>query len=239
MWSVSGCLLPLIMVLFPDGRVPSPRWRVGVWLSIGALVLSAVSSDGAFGPLLTGPRPLNTILGPEFGTAARSALALTVSPIVLLVALALGVAALVVRLRRARGEVLLQLKWFVYAAGVLVTVITIESILFAVPGLGLIGSDTPYPAAILWGVPWGLSLAALPLAAAFAILRYRLYDIDLLINRTLVYGDPSRRIRSARTRGRHRLFRREGRRAAPPGARRYDWRQRGLSALVTAPHTRK
>ena len=188
LWSASGCLLPLIMLLFPDGRVPSPRWRVGVWLTIVALVLSLVSVDGAFGPLLTGPRPLNTILGPEVGTATRYALALTVSPIVLLVALALGVAALVVRLRRARGEVLLQLKWFVFAAGVLVTVITIESILFAVPGLGLIGSDTPYPAAILWGVPWGLSLAALPLAAAFAILRYRLYDIDLLINRTLVYG---------------------------------------------------
>ena len=70
----------------------------------------------------------------------------------------------------------------------LVTVITIESILFAVPGLGVIGSDIPYPAAILFGVPWGLSLATLPLAAAVAVLRYRLYDIDLLINRTLVYG---------------------------------------------------
>src|SRR5437667_12887462 len=188
LWSVSACLLPIILLLFPDGRVPSPRWRVGVWLAMVALVLSLLSVDGAFGPLLTGPRPLNTILGPEVGTAARYALALTVSPIVLLVALALGVAALVVRLRRARGEVLLQLKWFVYAAGVLVTVITIESILFAVPGLGVIGSDIPYPAAILFGVPWGLSLATLPLAAAVAVLRYRLYDIDLLINRTLVYG---------------------------------------------------
>src|SRR5207245_1766907 len=74
------------------------------------------------------------------------------------------------------------------AGGVRVTVVTIDSILFAVPGLGVIGSDIPYPAAILFGVPWGLSLAALPLAAGFAILRYRLYDIDLLINRTLVYG---------------------------------------------------
>jgi len=150
LWSVSACLLPIILLLFPDGRVPSPRWRVGVWLATLALVLSLLSVDGAFGPLLMGPRPLNTILGPEVGAAARYALALTVSPIVLLVALALGVAALVVRLRRGRGEVLLQLKWFVYAAGVLVTVITIESILFAVPGLGVIGSDIPYPAAILW-----------------------------------------------------------------------------------------
>src|SRR5437868_8373535 len=97
LWGVSGCLLPLIMLLFPDGRLPSPRWRVGVWLSIVALVLSLLSVDGAFGPLLTGPRPLNTILVPEVGTAVRSAVALSVSAILLLVALAVGGAALVVR----------------------------------------------------------------------------------------------------------------------------------------------
>src|SRR6266849_5570180 len=186
LWSVSACLLPLILLLFPDGRVPSPRWRIGVWLTVFALALSLISVDGAFGPIVIGPRPLN-VLGPETGTAATLAIR-TVSQVVLLVAMVLGVAALVVRLRRARGEVLLQLKWFVFAAGVLVAVITIESILFAVPGLGVILSEIPYPAAILFGVPWALSLAALPLGAGFAILRYRLYDIDLLINRTLVYG---------------------------------------------------
>src|SRR5437660_1724238 len=54
LWSVSGGLLPLIMLLFPDGRLPSPRWRVGVWLTMLALVLSLLSVDGAFGPW---PRP--------------------------------------------------------------------------------------------------------------------------------------------------------------------------------------
>src|SRR5919202_3235954 len=185
-WSLSLYLLPLILLLFPDGRPPSPGWRPVVWLVIVAQVLSLISADVQFGPFVTGPRPL-TILGPEVGVAATYALQ-NVSAFLVLVALALAAAALVVRLRRARGDVLLQLKWFVYAAVVFVVVITVEQVPQFVPELRVVDPAAACPACMFLGVPFALALIGLPLAAAIAILKYRLYDIDLLINRTLVYG---------------------------------------------------
>jgi two-component system, NarL family, sensor kinase len=185
-WSLSSGLLPLILLLFPDGRLPSPRWRPVVWLVVVEQVLSLVSADVQFGPFVTGPRPL-AVFGPEVGAAATYALQ-GVSSLILLVALALGVAALVGRLRRARGDALLQVKWFAYAAVVFAILITTQSVPQFVPDLRVIDPEMTSPAGMFLGLPFVLALVALPLAAAIAILRHHLYDIDLLINRTLVYG---------------------------------------------------
>src|SRR5919202_4868848 len=100
-WSVSITPLLLVLLLFPDGRLPSRRWRAVVWLVIVQQVLALLSSDVQFGPFVTGPRPLN-VLGPEAGPAATQALR-GVTALIQVVALALGAVALVVRLRRAGG----------------------------------------------------------------------------------------------------------------------------------------
>ena len=91
----------------------------------------------------------------------------------------LGIAALVVRFRRSRGDERLQLKWLVYAVGVMCAGLPLAYV-GAVTDIGAIG-----------GIAWGISLLGLlgiPIATTIAILRYRLYEIDVILRRTLVYG---------------------------------------------------
>jgi hypothetical protein len=92
-----------------------------------------------------------------------------------------------VRFRRAQGAEHQQIKW-VALAGVFAVLITAESVPPFLPELRAIDPDMTSPPAMFLGVPFVLALVALPLAAAIAILRYRLYDIDRLISRTFTYG---------------------------------------------------
>jgi hypothetical protein len=167
--------LVAVLLLFPTGRPSSPRWRAVAWLG-GLGLLAAMAREG-----LT-PGRGEQLFGHEnpFGlTGAPGLLELLglVEELFYLAALA-AVGSLVVRLRRARGVERQQLKWFVYTAVMALVVLAAASLLL--PDLmerGPLGS-------ILWGaVP--VSLAA---AVALAVLRYRLYQIDRLVKRTLVYG---------------------------------------------------
>ena len=158
-------------LLFPDGRPPSPRWRPVAWLAgagAGAfVVLAAVQPTIELddGHVVDNPVGVAAVGDPEQGAVG---LVLTSALGLLVVA---AVASLVVRFRRSRGDERLQLKWFTYAAALLPVI--------------LLGDLLPDAAnSVLFAV--GISL--LPVAAGVAILRYRLYDIDRLINRTLVYG---------------------------------------------------
>jgi hypothetical protein len=101
--------------------------------------------------------------------------------------LIVGAVSMVVRLRRARGVERQQMKWFAYAAVVLALVFVGTAIAFFSPLRALDPSARIQPA-MFGGVPIILGLIAVPIGTAVAILRYRLYDIDVLINRTLVYG---------------------------------------------------
>jgi hypothetical protein len=166
-----GSLL-FLLLLFPDGRFLSPGWR-RVGLATGGLL--------AFGSLVTAFSPSDVDPGIEnplvpdgsFGDAIE-ALAV-VSTLLAVAAAALAVASLVARFRRSRGIERQQLKWFVYAA--------------TIAGCGLTVMEfLPDPAASVAFLAGLLALAGLPVAAGVAILRYRLYDIDVVINRTLVYG---------------------------------------------------
>jgi hypothetical protein len=93
--------------------------------------------------------------------------------------------ALIVRFRRSRGTERLQLKWLTTAAATVATIYFFAMAISFNQSWG--GEDTPYWISIVQNVAF-LSFVLIPLAMAFAILRYRLYDIDLIINRTLVYG---------------------------------------------------
>src|SRR5215213_7787443 len=182
-WIVSW-ILPIIIglqaflyLLFPTGKLPSRRWRWVAWLT-GTLVLVGVIS-GAFstGALMGILGPIRNPLGIEGFTGVYIAL------VVIMATVALGVVVLSVfmRLRHATGVERQQIKWFAYAAAASVIV---SGLAYLVP----IVVDTP-----LWfeRIAIALNIAiipAIPIAIGIAILRYMLYDIDLLINRTLVYG---------------------------------------------------
>jgi hypothetical protein len=178
-----GCLFLAIM-LFPTGRPPSPRWRLPAALVVLATALSLVANwlapreftvpqsalpvQGA--PQLTVANPL-AIDGPLATLLGY----VQSSPIALVVYL-IPVAAVLVRFRTAAGTERQQLKWFAYASSIVM-------VFFLAAGFGLF----PY----LGGLGPLVTLVVLdliPISVAVAILRYRLYDIDLLINRTLVYA---------------------------------------------------
>jgi uncharacterized membrane protein YhdT len=182
-WIVSWMLsiivgLPAFLyLLFPTGRLPSRRWRWVAWL-IAALVLAGViTSAFSSGALMGVLGPIRNPLGIEGLTGVYKALLYFISP----VALSAVVLSVFMRLRRAAGVERQQIKWFAYAAAASVMA---TSLAYLVPGV----IDTP-----LWFERMGFALniafiPAIPIAIGIAILRYRLYDIDRIINRTLVYG---------------------------------------------------
>lgn len=174
--------LLFLPLLFPDGRLPSRRWRPALWLGVAATALVSIV-------LAFKPGPADASL-PEVSNpfalegAARLLDALRPAAMLLLIAsLAIAVAAQVARFRHARGDERLQLKWF-GAATVLLVAAFLTPIALDPTGF----NDPVTGSTLLSGILLALALPSLPAAAGVAILRYRLYDIDLIIGRTLVYG---------------------------------------------------
>jgi len=161
-----------LLLLFPDGRLPSPRWRAVAWSAgLGiALLLAADSLDPAplaDYPELANPYGVDSPVLDVIGGVAALALAVAMigSPL-----------SLVLRFRRAGRVERLQIKWLALAGAVAAVTFVI-----ALAGYDLWTSDVADGAIML-------SILMLPVAAGMAILRHRLYDIDVVINRTLVYG---------------------------------------------------
>ena len=177
-----GLIAFCLPLLFPSGRLPGPRWRWFLLAGAGVAGLAIVGT--AFGtPTLewdnageiANPYAIPGAVGDALnsvGTGGELVFALLVLT---------GVVGLAARLRRARGVERLQLKWFAYAGSLMLVGLA------AAGGGEIIGA----PSAV-GNVGWSLFLLSLsvgmPLAIAVAVLRYRLYDIDLVIRRTLVYG---------------------------------------------------
>jgi hypothetical protein len=170
LWAPS-VLLPtsFLLLLFPDGQLPSQRWRPVAWLAAGILATVMIANALVPGPLNSVPQFANP-LGIELLADVLNAILVVVGPLYLSV-IATCVVAVVLRFRRSRGDERQQLKWFAYAAGLLLVFLV----------LNVQAGD---PSNLFFGV--GLTL--FPLATGIAVLRYRLYDIDRLISRTLVYG---------------------------------------------------
>ena len=173
-------LIMLLLLLFPTGRVPSPRWRPVAWSIVAGLGLALITqaltprvltdAPGETNPL--GVPALEPILGPLEAVAGA----------LLIFGVVGALASLVVRLRRSRGRERQQLKWFVYVA-----LLGILSIFPLGPLLSsLLPSDNGGILDTLLN-PWLLAPTALMITVAAAIVRHQLYDIDRVINRTLVY----------------------------------------------------
>jgi hypothetical protein len=165
-WHPAFALLAFLLLLFPHGRLPSPRWRPFAWATVAvylALSLSAAFAPGAvelYYPEVSPPVHLSVsgLADVAFGVLLPAQLLL----------LATAMVSLVLRLRRARGDERQQVKWFVYTVAAVV-------VLF-IAGIFVLGAGYLFP---LFGL--------IPVAVAVAVFRYRLYEIDRLINRTLVY----------------------------------------------------
>jgi hypothetical protein len=161
-----------LLLLFPDGRLLSPRWRwvaraaaVGIVFGfVGSVLIPGKIPDY---PEVMNPYGLRSLSDPlqALGFAAL-AIALVGSPL-----------SLILRFRRAAADERQQIKWLALAGAVAATTL----VLLAGPGYAVIGEAASNIAILL-------SVLGLPLATGVAILRYRLYDIDVVINRTLVYG---------------------------------------------------
>ena len=175
LWVVHSGLFAFLGLLFPDGRLPTPRWRPFAWLVGAAIVAGSIAVAYSPGPI-DSLAPIRNPLGIEGAPNL-------VAPVeVVVFALTLGAAlSLLVRLRRARGVERLQIKWFAYAAFVLAFGAFVSWVISDAVGAGWLRWDVGFVATMV-------GLAGLPVALGIAILRYRLYDIDIIINRTLVYG---------------------------------------------------
>lgn len=165
-------LLPL---LFPDGRLLSRRWRWVAWLTVAGLASWILYYALNPGPIDDHPYATNP-LGIETLSRTREIIG-TIGNGTLLVLVLVAAVSAILRLKRAQGEERQQLKWFAYAAGMVGVVFIIAFVLL----LTIDVSQTVLGAGLV------VALAGIPVATGIAILRYRLWDIDLLINRTLVY----------------------------------------------------
>ena len=164
-WPIPLAMLAFAFLLFPDGLLRSPRWRPAAWFVGGALTLAMAAA------LVTATR----LWAHPFATSSSrmGGLVVTFTPLFcVLAALAVGVTALVVRFARSEGEERLQLKWFA-AAAVLVVVMLVVTF--------------PLPLAVANGLT-NLAFLCLFVAVAVAVLKYRLYDIDLVISKAVLFG---------------------------------------------------
>ena len=165
-----GFLFVLAVLLFPDGRLPSRRWRVVAWLIVAGealVVLMAATSSAALraqtAAVLVSPVRLipDSLADPVVNVLQTAFIPLTLA----------AAAGLAVRYRRATPDVRHQIKWVAYAS-----LLTAVALLIA---------------GLVFGNPLGALLAVgplIPVAAGIAIFKYRLYDIDVVISKTIVYG---------------------------------------------------
>jgi hypothetical protein len=172
MWLVAtplGVAL-LLLLLFPTGRLPGQRWRPVVWATVVATVAVVVGSALTPGPVEYYPQFQNPLGLAGAGPALD--LIVQVAFVVLAAGVLTAAGSLILRWRRARGVERQQMKWLAYAAAMLVV---------AQVGASLLPRT-------LFLVVTVVAALLFPAATGIAVVRYRLYEIDRIINRTLVYG---------------------------------------------------
>jgi len=174
-----GLYVPL---LYPSGGLPSPRWRPVAFLGLAAITCGTVKNlllpfpPGTYPPTVTNPLAVS-------GAAADLVAVLdAVTTFIGVIALPLVAASLVTRYRRALGIERQQLKWLAFVAAIVVPALVVGIVL---------SSETSGPMGAISTVAWLVGLfgfGLLPVAIGVAVLRYRLYEIDRLISRTIAYA---------------------------------------------------
>ncbi|HEY6540203.1 MAG TPA: hypothetical protein VIZ18_04660, partial [Ktedonobacteraceae bacterium] len=172
-------MMTFLLLLFPSGHLPSPRWRFLAWLIVGLLTFYTIT-------FLLSPYPYANI-DASLSNARNPIGILTTNdlfdqlanfPILLLFPIIIAcIISVFMRFRRVRGVERQQLKWFTYGMTLSLLMLIVIIILTFFATANGAGATFFY-----------LAVVCIPISAAIAMLRYRLYDIDILINRTLVYG---------------------------------------------------
>jgi hypothetical protein len=163
-----GTQLPLRL---PDGRLPSPRWRWFSWATIALIVVSLVGMSAL-------PGPVEGVAGTSGPLAAEWAQPLAAAFLLVIASFVAALASLILRYRRATAHDRAQLRWVAFGGGFFLVVYLVTA-----PNSG---GDSP-TSTVVTAVAQ-LAFGALPVAIGYAMLRHDLYDIDIVINRTLVYG---------------------------------------------------
>ncbi|HEX4941759.1 MAG TPA: sensor histidine kinase [Actinomycetota bacterium] len=177
--------LPLLALLFPSGRVASPRWRRVAWAVVAFASVAAIGT--AFGP---GSMEVET------GFAVDNPLGLeALGPILelmggigwigVLASIPVSIASLVLRFRRSQGEERQQIRWLVFVALAILVLLLAAIATALILGERYERSVGPQ---LFFGVIFSLIAVGVPAALGVAVLRYRLYDLDLVIKKTVVYG---------------------------------------------------
>jgi hypothetical protein len=172
-----------LLLLFPDGHLLTPRWRWLAWSSAAGLTVASLGilcdpglmSDSSF------PNTVNPLGIDALGTVTQ-----VLRSVVIMVPIAiLGAAlSLILRFRRSRGTERLQMKWLAAAAAAVAGIFAVAMVFAAIlPS----GADTPEWLQLLQTVAL-ISFGLIPVSIGFAVFQYRLYDIDLIIRRTLTYS---------------------------------------------------
>ena len=174
-WSwvpILGVLLTWTFLLFPDGQLPSPRWRPVAWVSVIVTVLWSIAFalqghdyTDASGRSASNPYAIPSLI--PFFDAARVVLAFT-----FFVVVASSIASMVVRFRRSHGDERQQVKWLILAACIVLVFVLIP----VEHGSGGLADDL-----------LGIVLSLIPASVGIAVLKYRLYDIDVVIKKTVVF----------------------------------------------------
>jgi hypothetical protein len=188
-----------LILLFPNGRLPSRRWRIVAWAAVlgaMALALADVFKPGSLYTYTWVENPLGWVgvIGGAYTTYQFLA-ALSLFGMSLLAASTLAALfSLILRLRHAGADERQQLKWFLFAAvpaGVCLSVVLLQNMVYNLTSELLYGYTVELLPWKVWNYILYVAVFALLIVPVFtyiAILRYRLYEIDILINRTLVYG---------------------------------------------------
>jgi hypothetical protein len=171
-WGVLSALLGFVLLLTPTGSPPSPRWRWWAWLVVAGSVVSVSLHANPLDP------PYEAVAVPWLFESGPMAAVATLGDVIVLVGLLVAAGSLVLRFRRARGIERLQLRWVTAAAALAALAASVILVTWAAIGAA---------AQPVWELATVAFMAALPLATGASILRYRLYDLDRIISRTLAW----------------------------------------------------
>lgn len=182
LWLSWFVLLGLLVYWFPTGRPVTPRWRFLGWLAVPMALIAASyvvaeelcvesAPGGDCEVWVDNPIGVSGVPNPEYGDFS------TVGYMVLVGFIVLSTTSLVVRFIRSRGVERLQMKWFAFA---------VVSLILTTVAQETLADLTPIPM-LAWDLLWGMAVLALPVAIGLSVLRYRLYEIDRLVSRTVSY----------------------------------------------------
>ncbi len=185
--------LPLLFLLFPDGRVPSRRWRPLLWTLVAAFLVNVVGFALTPGPLSSGFTEIRSRVDNPLGLPSgwRGAVesVTTVAGVAVFLGGVLAVVALIMRFRRARGDERQQIKWLAYV-GAAAAIIPLTGIAIAlVRSVAGIPEPDNDPVLNFLFISFGtILLVGIPTACAIAAFKYRLYELDIVVKKTVMFG---------------------------------------------------